>query len=72
MTGTILQAAQDGIQQLTGNPFFVTFSDDASGQGRMQLVDSNWMVCSQEPAAGTPFTEETKITFYAVKIGEPC
>ncbi|WP_208379008.1 hypothetical protein [Cumulibacter soli] len=72
MTGTVLQDAQDAMQALTGDPFFVTLSEDASGQGRMQLMDSNWIVCSQTPAAGEEFSEDTIITFFAVKIGETC
>lgn len=62
-----LQAAQDLIQT-TG----VFFSDsfDASGQGRSQMMDSNWVVVSQDPPAGSPITEGSA-NLGAVKIGEP-
>ena len=32
---------------------YVSSSEDATGEGRAQLIDSNWIVCSQnvEPGA---------------------
>jgi hypothetical protein len=62
-----LQDAQDLIQT-TG--VFFSQSFDATGQGRMQLVDSNWIVVSQDPAPGTPITEGSA-NLGAVKFGEP-
>lgn len=70
--GMNLQDAQDGMQALTGNPFFVTLSEDATGQGRNQVLDANWKVCAQTPEPGASFTAETKIVFYSVKLNEPC
>lgn len=72
LVGTGLQAAQDAMQRLTGNPIFITKSHDASGAGRMQVSDRNWKVCSQTPAAGTEFTADTSIDFGAVKLEERC
>ena len=72
LVGKDLQAAQDAIQALTGNPLFVTSSSDATGQGRAQVVDSNWMVCSQNVRPGDTITVTTKIEFAAVKLTERC
>jgi hypothetical protein len=62
-----LQAAQDLIQT-TG--VFFSRSFDATGAGRAQVVDSNWVVVSQDPAPGTPITEG-QANLGAVKYGEP-
>lgn len=72
MVGLVLQDAQDKMQVLTGNPMFYTASTDASGAGRMQVLDSNWQVCSQTPAAGTQFGSDTSVSFAAVKLAESC
>ncbi|ARQ72382.1 hypothetical protein CAG99_15200 [Streptomyces marincola] len=44
---------------------------DVSGEDRMILVESNWQVCAQEPAAGTGLAGES-VTLRAVKFEEPC
>ncbi|MFJ7066499.1 PASTA domain-containing protein [Streptomyces sp. NPDC101115] len=44
---------------------------DASPQGRMVLMESNWQVCTQEPAAGTRLDGQP-VTLTAVKFGESC
>ena len=72
LVGSNLQAAQDQIQEVAGNPLFITLSHDATGHGRNQVIDSNWKVCSQNVAPGTPFTDTTKIDFGAVKLAEKC
>ena len=72
LRGENLQTAQDAIQALTDNPVFYTASEDATGQGRHQINDRNWNVCSQVPAAGATFDDETLITFEAVKNSEDC
>ncbi|GAA5153416.1 hypothetical protein GCM10023340_35430 [Nocardioides marinquilinus] len=71
-TGKNLQAAQDDVQAVSGIPFFVTFSEDASGEGRAQILDSGWQVCSQQPAAGTMVSVEDDITFFVVRVSESC
>jgi beta-lactam-binding protein with PASTA domain len=65
-----LQEAQDTIQ--AAGVFFST-SHDATGQGRSQMVDSNWQVVSQNPAAGATIGEG-EADLGAVKYGEasPC
>jgi hypothetical protein len=72
LVGRNLQAAQDAMQELTNNPIFFTSSTDATGQGRSQVVDSNWIVCSQNVRPGEPITAETRIELAAVKLDERC
>lgn len=45
--------------------------NDASGQGRLVLVESNWQVCAQKPAADTALKGQP-VTLDAVKFGETC
>ncbi|MYS95639.1 MULTISPECIES: PASTA domain-containing protein [Streptomyces] len=45
--------------------------NDASGEGRVIVIESNWKVCSQEPAAGTKL-EGQPVTLNAVKFEETC
>jgi beta-lactam-binding protein with PASTA domain len=45
--------------------------NDASGQDRMVLLESNWKVCSQEPAAGAELDGQP-VKFTAVKFAESC
>lgn len=62
-----LQAAQDLIQE---QGVFFSRSHDATGQGRRQISDRNWIVVEQSPAPGTPISEGDA-DLGAVKIGEP-
>ncbi|MFB8418927.1 hypothetical protein ACFC63_25825 [Streptomyces albidoflavus] len=68
MVGENLQFAQDSAQAAG---FYLLDDQDASGLGRLQVMDRNWTVCSQEPGPGT-YPVDTKVTFYAVKAGESC
>ncbi|MEU2494511.1 PASTA domain-containing protein [Streptomyces sp. NPDC007883] len=45
--------------------------DDVSGQDRMVVVESNWQVCSTDPAAGAKLNGQP-VTIGAVKFGESC
>ncbi|MGZ3142916.1 PASTA domain-containing protein [Lentzea chajnantorensis] len=63
-----LQKAQDTLQAAG---FFVLSSEDATGQGRRQVADRNWVVVSQSAAAGSTPEATVKITLGAVKLGEP-
>lgn len=45
--------------------------DDVSGQDRMVLVESNWQICSTDPAAGAKLDGQP-VTIAAVKFGESC
>ena len=49
-----LQDAQDEIQD---HGVFLSGSVDATGQGRNQIIDSNWVVVDQSPAPGSPIGE---------------
>lgn len=70
--GKSLQTAQDDLQALTGNPMFVSTSEDLTGQGRQQIMDHNWQVCSSSPAPGVPFTSQTNVVFGVVRDSERC
>lgn len=45
--------------------------NDASGQDRFILMESNWQVCGQEPAAGAKL-DGRPVTLNAVKFEESC
>lgn len=45
---------------------------DASGRGRIQILDRNWKVCSQAPAAGTSASTASRLDLGAVKLAETC
>jgi hypothetical protein len=62
-----LQAAQDEVQD---HGVFFSRSEDASGDGRRQLWDRNWVVIDQDPAPGTPIGERDAV-FYVLKDDEP-
>ncbi len=72
LVGTNLQAAQDAMQALTGNPLFFTTSTDLTGEGRAQVLDRNWQVCSQSLPPGTVFDASTIVDFGVVKTEEAC
>ncbi|WP_329017253.1 PASTA domain-containing protein [Streptomyces sp. NBC_01601] len=65
-TGKSVAAARAALD--SGTSFTV---QDASGQDRFILVESNWKVCSQEPAAGTKVNGQP-VTLGAVKFEESC
>ncbi len=45
--------------------------EDASGQGRMLILDRNWTTgLRQRPKAGKCVSEDTEIMLYAVKDDE--
>lgn len=73
LRGTNLQDAQNAIQE---HGVFYSISHDLLGS-RNQVLDSNWLVCDQTPAAGTQITGpaaewEGKIDFGVVKTTEVC
>ncbi|HEU5156073.1 MAG TPA: PASTA domain-containing protein [Streptosporangiaceae bacterium] len=63
-----LQAAQD---RLRAAGFTDLRSRDGSGRARMQLVDRNWVVTAQSPAAGRRHPATTPVLLTSVKYGEP-
>ncbi|WP_405393437.1 PASTA domain-containing protein [Microbispora hainanensis] len=67
MVGMNLQAAQDKLQAAG---FYVLDDQDATGQGRFQVFDRNWVVTRQKPAAGRKISTDTLVVLYAKKYGE--
>ena len=61
------QLAQDTMQAAG---LYLLGEKDASGQGRMLLVDRNWTTVRQRPKAGACVSEDTEIMLCAVKDGE--
>ena len=61
-----LQDAQDTIQ---ASGVFYSRSEDATGQDRSQIVDSNWVVVAQSPKPGAAITEGDPL-LSVVKDGE--
>jgi hypothetical protein len=71
MVSKDLQSAQDEVQTHGVN---YSISHDLLGT-RMQVLDSNWQVCTQTPAAGSAVKGggwEGKIDFGVVKLTETC
>lgn len=62
------QAAQDALQAAG---FFYLAEEDATGQGRMLVYDRNWVVVSQDPAAGTAVPQSDKILLRSKKKTDP-
>lgn len=62
------QAAQDDLQ---AHGLFNLAEEDATGQDRLLLVDRNWKVVSQSPAAGTKVPEDAAITLSSKKYTDP-
>lgn len=67
LTGNDLQSAQDAAQAAG---YRRLASHDLLGT-RSQLVDRNWQVCAQEPAAG-PQPTSVLVDFGVIKTGETC
>lgn len=67
--GMVLQTAQDTAQE---EGFFFLASHDSLGASRMQVLDRNWKVCSQNVAAGKTVSVDTKLDFGTVKLSESC
>lgn len=73
LVGENLQDAQNAIQALG---VFFSISHDMLGS-RSQVLDSNWKVCEQDPAAGTKISGpssqfEGAFDLGAVKLTESC
>ncbi|MGV0644583.1 hypothetical protein ABQE44_14385 [Mycolicibacterium sp. XJ2546] len=68
LIGSNLQDAQDAIQALTNNEVFFSGSTDLTGQGRNQIMDANWQVCTSTPPPGATITNDTMIDFGVVRI----
>lgn len=64
--GKSVKAARQSLDSSTS----ITVND-TSGQDRMIMMESNWQVCSQTPAAGSKLNGQP-VTLDAVKFGEAC
>lgn len=67
--GMGLQSAQDHAQK---DGFYNLTSHDSTGRARMQILDRDWKVCSQNIKAGTTTATTTKLDFGTVKLAETC
>ncbi|WP_158019858.1 hypothetical protein [Mycolicibacterium rhodesiae] len=72
LIGSDLQGAQDAIQSVSNGEVWLSTSTDLSGEGRAQIMDRNWTVCSSTPAPGATFTGTTAIDFGVVRDSETC
>lgn len=66
VVGMNLQAAQDRIQTLG---VFYSRSEDATGAGRAQVLDRNWVVAAQSPEPGVLIGEGDAL-LSVTKIGD--
>jgi beta-lactam-binding protein with PASTA domain len=69
VVGMVLQDAQDLLQSKGS---YLMDQVDATGLGRLQILDSNWTVCSQSPPAGASVSPTQIVTLSAVKLTESC
>lgn len=68
LIGTDLQTAQDTVQRVSGNPLlFSTSRDVYPGKSRIQILDRDWQVCTQDPAPGAPLGPSTSVDFGVVR-----
>lgn len=61
------QLAQDTMQAAG---LYALAEEDATGQGRVLLLDRNWTTVAQKPAAGSCVSEDTRILLSAKKDDE--
>lgn len=61
------QAAQDAMQEAG---FYNLTEEDATGQGRMLIMDRNWVVVSQSPKGGAKVSEDKKIVLRSKKLDD--
>ncbi|MFJ9398309.1 PASTA domain-containing protein [Streptomyces californicus] len=67
--GMGLQSAQDTAQ---AEGFYSLKSHDSAGRDRLQALDRNWKVCSQNVVPGKVVPTDTTLDFGAVKLAETC
>lgn len=68
VVGIDMDSAQD-LLKVFGFNYVV--DEDQTGQDRLQILDNEWKVCTQDPAPGTERVE-VLVTLTAVKMGETC
>lgn len=69
LVGWVLQDAQDKLQSLGA---YSLDQEDARGLERLQVLDSNWRVCSQKPRARAVVPVSTTVVLASVKLSERC
>jgi hypothetical protein len=69
LVGMVLQDAQDKLQSMGS---YMLDQQDATGLNRMQVLDSNWKVCSQDPAPGARVPLSATVSLASVKLSESC
>ena len=69
VVGMNLQDAQDLLQSM--GSYFMD-QEDASGDDRLQIDDSNWNVCKQDPEPGETLSLVDVVTLASVKVDESC
>jgi beta-lactam-binding protein with PASTA domain len=65
VVGVNHQLAQDTMQAAG---FYNLSEEDATGQGRMLVVDRNWVVVSQEPKPGTKAPLDVTVILRSKKL----
>ncbi|MTJ65489.1 PASTA domain-containing protein [Nocardia seriolae] len=70
MPSVVCMNLQDAQNKIHEAGVFYSRSKDATGKGRHQVIDRNWLVVAQNLAPGTPFGEGDAI-LSVVKYGEP-
>lgn len=69
MPEVVCMNLQDAQNEIQDHGVFFSRSEDATGQGRFQVLDRNWVVVAQKPSAGKPIGEFEAV-LSVVKIGE--
>ncbi len=69
MPDVICMNLQDAQNEIQDHGVILSRSVDATGEGRNQIIDSNWVVVGQSPAAGTTIGE-LDAELSVVKYGE--
>jgi hypothetical protein len=69
LVGQNLQLSQDQLQALGS---YLMDQTDAAGLSRVQVLDSNWQVCAQNPAPGKTVPVDTMVVLSSVKLAEQC
>jgi hypothetical protein len=69
VVGLNLQLAQDLLQSKGS---YLIDQVDFKGLNRLQVLDSNWKVCTQSPSAGKKIPISTVVALASVKLTERC
>ncbi len=69
MPDVVCMDLQDAQNEIQDHGVFFSRSEDATGEGRRQILDRNWIVVDQEPEAGASIGEFEAV-LYVVKDDE--